>query len=192
MLTFGLMWPLGRHPRDRECFEYRTRRFVSLRIQVLCWSLTRNLLFGTKKARFAHALFIALRPSYGGCPSSNWRGAPRNASIAVGLELTYKSNEIIERTITASTIRNTKQQKNLLSSLKSRLLLRLLKYLHYLMNEIIDKRPYFIATNSWIIHRSVTKYIVFIFREKILALSYLLLFISFWDGRYVKFKPTYL
>lgn len=182
MLVVGLMWPLGRQPRDRECFGYRTRRFVSLRIQVLCWSLTRNLLFGTKKARFAHALFIALRPRYGGCPSINWRGAPRNASIAVGLELTYKSNEIIERTITTSKIRNSSEQKNLLSSLKSRLSLRLLKYLHYLMNEIIDKRPYFIATNSWIIHRFVTKYTVFIFREKIWALSYLLLFTSFWDG----------
>lgn len=159
MLMVGLMWPLGRQPRDRQCFEYRTwRRLVSLRIKVLCWSLTRNLLFGTKKARFAHALFIALRPRHGGCPSSNWRGYPRNASIAVGLELTqaYKSNEITEKTITTTKIQNTKQQKNLLSSLKFRLLLRLLKDLHYLMNEIIDKR-YFIATNFWIIHSFVTK-----------------------------------
>lgn len=160
----GLMWPLGRQPRDRECFEYRTRRrFVSLQIQVLCWSLTRNLLFGTKKARFAHALFIALRPRHGGFPSSNWRGYPRNASIALGLELTYKSNEIIEMIITTSKTQNTKQQKNLLSSLKFRLLL---KDLHYLMNEIIDKR-YFIATNSWIIHRFVTKYSrLFLFSER--------------------------
>lgn len=186
------MWPLGRQPRDRQCFEYRTwRRFVSLRIQVLCWSLTRNLLFGTKKARFAHALFIALRPRHGGCPSSNWRGYPRNASIAVGLELTYKSNKIIEgkKLQVKSKTRNNRKYtiKYKISSI-----IEVIKRFT-LLNERNNRKA--VLYSHQLLDNTQIRYEIdcFYFQRENYSAFLPMLFISFWDELcYVKFKPKYL